>query len=560
MDRSDFVIIGGVACGPKTAATLKRRLPEASVTLFQKEEFMSYASCGMPWLASGDLMGHEALLMTQYGTIRDPEFFEHTKHFKAVTNAEVTAIDRTNKHITVRLKDGKMVDHGYGKLVLATGAVPRALPCPVCDSDRVSHFHALEDAIRFRGFAERGEVSEAVIIGGGLIGLELCEALGAMWGIDQTLIEKEPQLLPYVLDPEMSAIVEKHLRDQGVKVRTSMSVAEIIEKNGRPTVVLGNDHEIETDYVFICVGVDPNATLAYQAGLEIGATGGIAVDEHMQTSDPDIYAGGDCVESVNRLTDARFYIPMGSLANRHGRVIAENLAGNDVTYNGALGAFVVKVFDLNVGTVGISQRVADQHVNETAAVWGTYPDKPDYYPDHKLMTLKMTYNPETEHLLGLQAVGEGDICRRVDVFSSFLQRNTKINNLFSFEHCYSPPFSEALDPLHHLAAQAKAQLNGVRFESPMATHLCKPGTIWLDVREPDEASAAPIPDNGCPDRRVVKIPLHHLADSLDELDKEDAVKIFCARGVRSYQAALVLKNAGFKNISVVGGGLHALTD
>jgi len=549
------VIIGGVAAGPKTAATLARRLKGASITLFQKEEMISYATCGMPYFASGDIDTFGKLNETSYEVPRDVDFFRKTKGFEVVTGAEVTAIDREKKTVTVRLhSSGETIEHGYGKLIIATGSDANKPPFPVAESPLISQFKRPEDAIAFRKAAQQGQVGKTVIVGAGLIGCELAEACTAMWGIETVLVEREKQLLPYVLDPDMSAIAEREVRRQDVELRLGAEVSEIkLDDDGSPVVILSGGESISADYVFLCLGVHPVTALAKDAGLAIGDTGGISVNTRMQTSDPDIYAGGDCVESYNLITGKSIYMPMGSLANRHGRVIAENLAGNDCEFRGVVGAFLVKIFDLNVGAVGLSQGVAETAGIKAVSVWGSFPDKPDYYPEFSTMSLKMTYDPEGGRLLGLQAVGRGDICRRVDVFSSFLQRNGTLEDLLDFEQGYAPPYSEALDPLHHLASVTAARKRGCVFISPNSDH--PRDAIYLDVREPEEVSSEPWPSSE--GIELLNIPLNDLRDRIGELDSGRKICIVCRRGPRSYQAAVILQQAGFDNVVLIGGGTQA---
>ncbi|MFH1687666.1 MAG: FAD-dependent oxidoreductase [bacterium] len=554
--QSDVVVVGGVACGPKTAATLARRMPDLKITLFQKERELSYGSCGMPYFASGDIPSFSELLMTSYGVPRDADFFRATKGFEAITEAEVVAIDRLNKKVTVRIANDQVVEHGYDKLVLATGARPQAVPFEIPHSDRVRTFTRPDDARAFRKMAETGQVGSAVIVGGGFIGCELAEAMVSLWGIETTLIELEPHVLPYVLDSEMAALVEVEMRNQGVTLRLGNRVDRIsLSDTDSPVVHLG-DEAIEADFVFLCLGVSPNVTLAQDAGLKIGVTGGIVVNLQMQTSDPDIYAGGDCVQSTNRITDKPALLPMGSLANRHGRVIAENIAGNETDFPGVLGAFLVKVFDLNVGAVGLSEGAARAADLNSGAVWGSFADRAEYYPEAEYFSTKITFVEDSLRLLGLQAVGKGDICRRIDVFSSFLARKADVDDLLDFEHGYAPPYSEALDPLHHLAAVAIARQKGIRFVSPdcgvLHTFVAEKGDLvtWLDVREAAEVEAAPWKSDG----RVVNIPLGELRARISELDPDHRIIIVCRRGPRSYQAALMLQQAGFDDVHVVSGG------
>ena len=558
MKRSDVVVIGGIAAGTKAAATLARRRPEMTITLFQREKYLSCASCGLPWLASGDLSGPESLLMTPYGVIRDARFFQNTRGVTAMTGTEVLSIDRAARTVRVRLVSGEEVSHGYGALVIATGATASRPPFAVPQSDRVLSFHTLDDALQVRSLAERGEVGDAVVIGAGLVGVEAVVALGELWGIDQTLIERENRVLPYVLDPEIAAIVERHLTSQGVTVHTGVSVERVTVDEGKPVVHLADGESLSTDLVLCCLGVTPETDLARECGLEIGKTGGIVIDEYCRTSDPAIYAGGDCVESVHVLTDEHIYLPMGSIANRHGRVIAENIAGQRTRFPGVLGSFVLKVFDLNVGAVGISEEIASRVISPVEAVYGSFSDRPHYFPESGDLTGKLIYNSETEHLLGLQVVGTGNVVTRVDVMSSFLQHRATIEDLLDFEHGYAPPFSEALDPLYHLACQAQARLRGMSFETPNDAQGSS-RAVLLDVREPDEAATEPIPSAILAAYGTsLCVPIGHLVERLDRVDKGKPIHLLCRRGPRAYQAALLLKKNGYEQVSVIGGGLQAL--
>lgn len=557
-NRSDVVIIGGVAAGPKTAATLMRRNPNLKVTLFQKEDKLSYATCGMPYFASGDVDSFKDLTLTNYGVERDACFFEQSKGFKAVTQTEVIKIDRDNKIVTLKnLSSGETFEHGYGKLVIATGAYPVKPIFEIEDNPNIRNFVTPDDAINFRKLAQTGQVDKVVVIGGGFIGCEVAEAAAGLWGIDTTIIERENQLLPFVLDPEMAALAKAEMTNQGVTVHTGVSVSEIKNSDESIEVALDNGDKVTCDYLFICIGVKPRIALAQECGLEIGATGGIKVNAKMQTSDPDIYAGGDCVESINQISQKECFIPMGSLANRHGRVIAENITGNATEFPGTLGAFLVKVFDQNVGSVGFNVASAKKAGFECKAVWGAFPDKPEYYPENESIMLKMIYDSKNMQLLGLQAVGKGDICRRIDVFSSFLQHKSKIADLLNLEHGYAPPYAEALDPLHHMAGMAIAQQKGIRFIAPIEDFSQLSDPIWLDVRETDEIESKPL-HMLADEREVVIIPLGGLRKSLDKLDQNRNIVVICRRGPRSYQAALILKAAGFDKVHVLAGGTTGL--
>ncbi len=555
MDRSDVVIVGGVAAGPKTGAVLARRLPNARITLFEKGEVVSLASCGLPYFASGDIESAKKLTTTSYGVKRDLNFFKATKGFDVRTGMEITTIDRKMKSVSVRnVSTGETFQHGYDKLVLATGASPAKPPFPVVESSRIRNFSRLQDAVDFRVSAEKGQIGKAVVVGAGFIGCEVVEACAGLWGIETVLIEKEHQLLPYALDPEMAAIAQREMERNGVSVLTGCGVEKIDLREGKPIVHVAGQEAIEADYVFLCLGVAPNTSLARDCGLDLGLSESIKVDSHMRTSDPCIFAGGDCVESYNIVTNSPVYMPMGSIANRHGRVIAENLAGNDVTFHGVVGSLVIKVFDINLGSTGVSVRTLDKLGVESSSVWGSFPDKPDYYPGFSTMTIKLTYEPGSDRLLGLQAAGKGDICRRVDVCSSFLQRRSGLSDLLDFEQGYAPPYAEAIDPLHHLASAALAQKRGIEFVGP-DMEVDSDG-VYLDVREASEQEESPFRPGG--DVHLVSMPLGELRNRLGELDRDSRMFIICRRGARSYQAAHILKHAGFASVKVIGGGTQAL--
>jgi NADPH-dependent 2,4-dienoyl-CoA reductase/sulfur reductase-like enzyme/rhodanese-related sulfurtransferase len=562
MDHSDFVIIGGVAAGPKTAATLARRLPDAKITLFQREDYMSYAPCGLALFASGELMGWEELMVTPYGVIRDSEFFKGSNGFQAITGAEVTSIDRVKKTVTVRLvKNGETFEHGYGNLVLATGAAPNKPTFPIVESPLIRSFTRPDDAIHFRMMAEQGRISEAVIIGGGFIGCELVDAMRDMWGIKPTLLEQQNQLLPYFLDSEMAAITQRAMMREGVKVLTGAQVERIdLDNSGKPVVRIKEHDAITTDYVFLCLGMHPEISLARRCGLTIGETGGIAVDKRLQTSDPHIYAGGDCIETYHQITGQKLYISMGSLANRHGRIIAENLAGGNIEFPGVLGAFMLKVLQLNVGSVGLSRHEAENAGFKTKAVWGTFPDKPDFHPEKQMFVLKMVYDIHDNRLLGLQGVGEGNVCRPIDIFSSFLQNKGSLDDLMHFEHGYAPPYSEPLDSVYQMATIALAQQKGMSFVNPGTDFSALgDGVLWLDVREPDEAINKPLPQTITnTGHNVVNVPLNYINERLNQIEHGKKTIVVCQRGSRSYQAALMLQRAGYNDVHVLGGGLATL--
>jgi NADPH-dependent 2,4-dienoyl-CoA reductase/sulfur reductase-like enzyme/rhodanese-related sulfurtransferase len=554
---SDYAIIGGLVCGPKTAAALARRMPKAKITIFEKGERISYGSCGLPYFASGDINSFEELTRTAYGLVRNQDFFRDCKGFEIKTGMEVIAIDRKRKVIQIRdAKSGEVMEHGYDKLIIAAGSEPVQPPFSIPTSDRIRNFARPEDAIHFRALAEKGKIGSAIILGGGFIGCELAETCGGMWGIETTLAEKEYGLLPDILDKEVSSMVEAELRRKKVELILGATAVKVeIDSDGLPTLYLSNNKTVSADFLFLCMGARPNIRLAKEAGLAIGPAGGILVNSRMQTSDSDIYAGGDCVELTHQLGGHKINLSMGSLANRHGWIIAENLAGNPTEFPGVLGAALIKIFDINVGAIGLSEQAARKAGYETSAVWGSFTDKPDYYPDKKGLTLKMVYSATDNRLLGLQAVGNGDICRRIDDFSIFLQKKGTIDDLISFEHGYAPPYADAMDPLHHLAAMAVAKRRGIEFINPI--DIRDGDWVILDVREIAEAEAEPLPGLVSKEN-YFNIPIGQLTRNLNRLNYDMKIAAVCKRGPRAYQAAVTLKNAGFQNVRIIGGGIQML--
>jgi len=555
---SRIIIVGGKAAGPKTAATLARRLPDAEITLYQKEKHPSFSTCGLPFFASGDVNSFEQLTFTPYGTPKTPEFYKKSKGFDFIPGVEVTKIDRNQKVIhAVELESGKEFEKPYDILVLATGSVPAIPDFPFSDDPRIRFFTKPEDAKQFRQMAETGKIGRTAIIGGGFIGCELAEAVGGMWGIETILIEKEKSLLPDVLDSEMAQIVERELKRQDVQFQLEREVTEIKAEDDKIIINQKESENIEVDFVFLCPGVIPNSKLAKECGLKIGSTGGIMVDKYLRTSDESIFAGGDCIELSNRITGKKIYWPMGSLANRHGRFIAENIAGDNMEFPNIGGSFVVKVFDINVGAVGITYDLAKKEGLNPKVVWGTFVDKPDYYPETKRITMKMIYSGDDYKLLGLQIVGFGDICRRLDVFSCYLQQNASVDNLLKLEHAYSPPYADVLDPLQEMAGIVREQERGMSFLPP--GNVYDDVKQWLDVREIEEAAGAPWPLPEEIKREIYfNIPFNDVRDNISNLDPNKKTVIICGRGSRSYQAALILKNAGFNDVHVIGGGTLAV--
>jgi NADPH-dependent 2,4-dienoyl-CoA reductase/sulfur reductase-like enzyme len=450
-----ILIIGGVAAGLKAAARARRGDPTAEITVIEKGKLISYGACGLPYYVSGDVDDISQLMSTPAGAIRNVKYFEEVKDITVITETLATEIDRAAKQVAVRnLVSGEEKWLDYDKLVIATGAVPVKPPIEGIELANVYQLWHPDDAKKVRAGLEKGKFTNAVIIGAGLVGLEMAEAL-KIWDVNVTLIEMKEQIFPAFLDEEVAGAVAKYVREHGLTVLTGEKVERF---TGVDAVreVLTDKRTIPADLVILAVGVRPNVELARNAGLTIGQTGAIAVDERLRTSDPDIFAGGDCVENTNLISGEKVFAPMGSTANKHGRVIGDNLLGGDEKFRGILGTVVVKVMDMNVGKTGLTEgdvkRLGFDYV--TAMVGGH--DRPHYMPEAKLITVKLIAEAATGRILGAQAFGEGEVAKRIDVVAMAITMGGTVNDLINVDLAYAPPYSS---PIDNVAVAAQAVLN-----------------------------------------------------------------------------------------------------
>ncbi|MBN1856544.1 MAG: FAD-dependent oxidoreductase [Dehalococcoidia bacterium] len=456
--EQNIVIIGGMACGPKTAARARRRSPGAHITIVEQGPTVSEGSCGLPYYVGGQIKSENALL------IRTPQQFKEASNIDVLGWTRATSIDR--KAHTVEVTDtatGETSSLPYDKLVLATGAVP-VVPSSLegRDLDGVFTLTKIADANRIIASLASSGSSRAVVVGGGLIGMEGAEAFSQR-GLDVSVVEALEHVLPGLLDEDMSAIVEKELTDKGVHLFTGQRVIRL-EGNGQGKVVrvVTEKSTIEADVVLLALGFRPNSQLARDAGLEIGALGGVVVDEFLQTSDPDIYAGGDCVENVHRVTGMKVFVPMGSTANKHGRIIGTNITGGQDTFPGVVGTAVAKVFDLSVGRVGISEDEARKAGFQPIVVSGKGLDRAGYYPGALQSTVKLVADAASGRVLGAQLVGVGDVSKRTDVLVTAISAERTVDDMANLDLAYAPPFSPAMDLLHDLANVIRGKMESAQ--------------------------------------------------------------------------------------------------
>jgi NADPH-dependent 2,4-dienoyl-CoA reductase/sulfur reductase-like enzyme/rhodanese-related sulfurtransferase len=553
-----LVVIGGSAAGPKAAARAKRLDPSAEVTIIQKAPEMSMASCGYPYYVAGVFNNRNALLSTPYGEVRDPHFFVNTKGIAARTETEVIAIDRERRVVQCRdLNSGATDEVPYDKLIIATGAKARKPPVPGIDLDGVTTLQSMRDADFLRRIRDEGTIKKAVVIGGGLIGIETCEAL-QLSGIDITVIEMLPQILVF-LDWELAELLENHVRSKAANVVTDVKLAGFIGKDGKLTAVrLENGTELPCELAVLAIGVIPNTDLAQAAGLEIGTTGGILVDEHMQTSDPHIYAVGDCVELVHRITGKKTRAPFGDLANLEGRVAGENAAlGNSVTFPGTIHTGICKVFDFNAGSTGLSEsRARQEGYKDVVTVINASLDKPEFM-GAKLLISKMVVDGTTGRILGVQCVGPGDVGKQVAMAAMAILGKLRVSDVVNADLPYAPPFSLAIDHFiataHIMENKLKGRLKGIG-PVELREKLDRGDKLFLlDVRTPGEFDTMRLGIG------ETLIPIGDLRHRLNDLpaDKEREIVCWCKISLRGYEAAILLEAAGWKNVKVLEGGVMA---
>ena len=437
-----ILIVGAVALGPKAACRFKRLDPDSRVTMVDQNDLISYGGCGIPYFVSGDVSEAKQLQETSFHMLRDEKFFRQAKDVDVMINTRAVSIDRGNKSVRVQnILSGKEQELAYDKLVLATGSRPRDLSIPGSHLEGVFNVSDLNKAIAIKKEISEGKVGKAVIIGAGAIGLEMAEALTDLWGIETTVVEITDQLLPGIISPNLSKMAQYHLEENEVTFYLKEEV-ERFEGDTRIEKVVTTKRVLDADLVIIAAGVIPNSDLAKGAGLEVSGRGGIVVNKKMQTSDPDIYAGGDCVEVINLITGRPGYYPLGSIANRQGRVIGTNLAGGNAEFEGAVGSFIVKLFEISVASAGLSLETAKREGFDPLSAFVVQFDRAHFYPEKDLMYLELVVEKRTGQVLGIQGLGnKGDgVVGRINAVAPILKYKPSTKDISNLELAYSPPF------------------------------------------------------------------------------------------------------------------------
>ncbi len=560
-----IVVVGAVAAGPKAACRARRLLPDAEITLIDQDNLISYGGCGIPYYVSGDVSDEKELRSTSFHMVRDPYFFQEAKGLNVRTLTRAVSIDRKAKVVAVEnVETGEKDEIPYDQLVLATGSQPNMIPIPGNDLDGVFTISSLHKAIAIKDLLAQGKVGKAVVIGGGAIGIEMAESLADLWGVETKIVEFMPQVLPRIVDVTIASMVQQHLKENGVEVFTSEAAQRFeADNNGWVRKVVTNKRELESDLVIVAAGVRPRSELARDAGLQMSPMGAIVVNQRMQTSDPAIYAAGDCVETYNLVTGKKAYAPLGSVANRQGRVVADNLAGIPSRFDGVVGSFIMKVFDICVGSTGISTEVALAEGYRAVNALVVQSDRAHFFPTQALMFNNLVVDSSDKRVLGMQgfaSMGDG-LLARINAAAGMIANGARISDFSNLELAYAPPFSTAVDVLNAAANTADNLVEGrlktittEEFVAWMDGKADHPDWMALDLRHPKEAEpwAKTYPD------RWMALVYDKVRANYKELPKDKAFILICNAGTRSYEIQCFLRSKGIDNTFVLPGGLNVI--
>ncbi len=540
-----LLVIGGVAAGPKAAAKARRCDPEMEIVIYQVEDEISYAGCGLPYYISGVIEDRKELIS------RTPGKFAQDG-IKILKNRKIEKIDLQSSTVTGRrVGSGETFTDHFDRLVIATGAYPIRPKIEGVDLRNVFYLRSIFDADAILEQIKSKDIRNVVIVGGGYIGLEMAESLVHLRK-NVTIVELAPQILT-LFDEDFAGILRQYLEKKGVKVFTSEGIQALKGRNGKISHVQTAARQLEADAVLMSLGIRPQVELAKQAGLRIGETGAIWVNEKMETSVKGVYAAGDCAETTHLITGKKVWVPLGSTANKQGRVVGVNVCGGNATFPGIMGTTIFKTFDFNVAKTGLNMREAEKEgFHPVQAIVRGY-GRAHYYPGGKESTLKVIADKETGRILGGEAIGEGLSDKFIDILAMALHSKMTCQQLASVDLAYAPPFSPVLSPIIVAANVLMNKLEG-KIEGIQASEvreklkISKENFQVLDVREEEEVKAKRISG-------TTSIPYGELKKRLGELDKRKEIAVHCESGLRSYKACLKLQQEGFENVKNIDGGL-----
>ncbi len=536
-----YVIVGGVAGGATAAARLRRVDETADILLLEKGPHISYANCGLPYYIGGVIAERDKLL------VQTPEAFGKRFRIDVRVKNEVLAINAKAKTLTIRNADGKEYEEAYDKLLLSPGANPVKPPLEGIDSEGIFTLRNVEDTDRIKAYVTGKQVKRAVVVGAGFIGLEMAENLHHA-GIAVSVVEMGNQVMAPI-DFSMAAHIHRHLIQKGVSLYLEEGVTHFQRTEQGIIVYLKSGKTIAADMVLLSIGVRPATALAQQAGLKLGETGGIWVDEHLETSEKDIYAVGDAIEYPHPLTGKPWLNYLANPANRQGRIVADNMAlGNTVSYEGAIGTSIAKVFDMTVASTGLAAKRLKQWGMEYQSSVTHSSSHAGYYPNALPITLKLTFHPRTGKLYGAQCVGYEGVDKRIDQIAGLIKRGGTVYDLMETEHAYAPPFSSAKDPVA-IAGYVASNIVGGAMPAISWRELLekKEQVVLVDTRTAEEFSFGTIPG-------ALNIPLDEMRERLAEIPADKPVVLFCAVGLRGYLAQRILMGRGYRDVRNLMGG------
>lgn len=535
-----IVIVGGVAGGATAAARLRRLSEKDQIVMFERGEYISFANCGLPYYIGEVITDRKKLL------VQTVEGMSKRFQLDIRNVTEVTKINRDKKTVTVQnVLSDEQYEESYDVLILSPGAKPIVPPIPgIKEAKNIFTLRNVPDTDKMKAYVDNHKPKHAVVIGGGFIGVEMAENLVER-GVDVTLVEMANQVMG-PLDIEMASIVHTHMKEKGVHLILEDGV-KAFENEGQQ-IILNSGRTLESDMTVLAIGVKPENQLAKDAGLELGIRGTIKVNEHLQTSDPSIYAIGDAIEVKHYIHNVETFIPLAWPANRQGRLVADHIHGRDVKYHGTLGTSIAKIFDLTVAATGCNEKMLKQH-NLPYEVIHIHPlHHAGYYPNAKQMTLKLIFDQETGEIYGAQAIGEDGVDKRMDVIATAIKGGLTVMDLPDLELSYAPPFSSAKDPVN-LAGYVATNVVEKAVETVQwheIDNIVANGGFLIDVRNPNEVEKGSIHGS-------VNIPLDDLRDRLHELPKNETIYVTCQVGLRGYLATRILEENGFKAKNLDGG-------
>ena len=548
------VIIGGVAAGMKTASRLRRRDKDAEIIVLERGSEVSYGACGFPYYISGDVKNFCCFTDSAQG-IRDAAFFREVKGVEVLVRHEATAINRDEHTVTYLNRDtGETKVLPYDKLVLATGSTPVKLPIPGADLTGVHNFWFPWDVRAVQKDMVENKVTDVVIVGAGLVGMELAEAFHKQ-GLTVSVVEMQDRILPQMLDKEIADLIQKPVLQAGINLYLNEKTVAL-EGTDKVTAVQTDKRVIPAQMVIVAVGVRPNVELAREAGIVIGPSGSIAVNEYLETSDPDIYAGGDCAENTNLISKAKLFTPMGSTANKHGRVIADNIAGEKIKYPGILNTGICQVLNWQAGSTGLNETTAKKAGIEFETVVVPGFDRLGYMPGANRLILKLMAEVATHRVIGAQAVGTGGVDKRIDAIATAMAFGAKVEDLSNIDYGYAPPFNGPIDNVSTAANVLMNKLAGrLRSINPKDFQKIKGDSSYtlVDVRTPGEYAANRIA--GC--ANIVNLPLGSLRSEAEKVfaDKKARLVCSCQIDLRGYEAETIMRSLGYENVQSLEGGM-----